>query len=736
MIPRASSLVSRAAALVALAASLAAQRPAVTGETSCIVCHPAAARGLASSLHASLLQRPDAAEHSCSACHGDLSAHVAAQAMPGDAAVRVPKVAATSCAVCHPGRNLATEQGSHPARPLPSSAGPLPDPTAGVVQALEQREEESSFRWSGLVDLGYRFADVHGSQDRYDTDINLDDGVRLHTLETRLLGGGKSFADEVSLDAHDIGDPRWDVAAKVRKDGAYEAQGSYRRDRYHYLASGDYHRVDRDSQVQDYGGEVSLSKDVRVFGSFVRSNDEGFWLTQRIGNRAVNVQSYVDGVSSPRDYDSDTSTLGLAGDLAGWKWTASADYLDEHGIDRWSYVQPAPANPAFDESEDFGSRTSLYGPGGKLALSRDFEDWSIDLTARYVDHSRGLGADGQSQGFDIAQYTTVTEASGDGSAQTWLLDGSSSFSMTKTLRTVADVHWRDHHEAFLLRQTDVTSYPTLGTQTTVVTDQDQRTTQRLVDGSLSLEWDATEELMLTIGYGGSREELTVPDLVPTDPRDYRSGTVRDNGVLAGLDWRFAPHWRLRGDLRDFGQDGVYLHELAPERARTASGKLSYTDKQWRGSTFVRHRFVNNDVSDHRLENFATGLHAGVTRGTLSLDADYTFARTDTRTLTNFYFDPDPNPQTTYVGFEGDTHTVAATLGMEPSAGVHWEATAVWTDTLGSIDLGTMDWRLGMRVDVVAQGAAGVEFRQIRYREDGSSDNYDAALLWLYWRQSF
>ena len=55
---------------------------------------------------------------------------------------------------------------------------------------------------------------------------------------------------------------------------------------------------------------------------------------------------------------------------------------------------------------------------------------------------------------------------------------------------------------------------------------------------------------------------------------------------------------------------------------------------------------------------------------------------------------------------------------------------------GSIDLGTLDWRLGLRVDVVAKGAAGVEFREIRYREDGSPDNYDAALLWLYWRQSF
>ena len=272
----------RTTAVLAMTVALVAQRPQVVGETSCIVCHPAAARGLAHSAHAALLQRPDAAAHSCSACHGDLSAHVNAQARPDGDAVRVPKVVAAACAICHPGRDLAIEQGAHPARPLPSSAGTLPDPTAGLVQELAQREQEASFRWSGLVDLGYRFADVHGSQDRYDTDINLDDGVRLHTLESRLLGGGEAFADELSLTAHDIGDPRWDVKARARKDGSYDASGSYRRDRYHYLASGDYHRVDRDSKAQDYGGELYLDRDLRVFGSFARSNDEGFWLTQRI----------------------------------------------------------------------------------------------------------------------------------------------------------------------------------------------------------------------------------------------------------------------------------------------------------------------------------------------------------------------------------------------------------------------------------------------------------------------
>ncbi len=719
-----------------LCCGLFSQRPTIKGESSCIVCHPAAARALASSAHMVLLQRADAAIRSCTACHGDLTRHVTYEAQPNGKALPVPQVTAIACAECHRESEYLPAAGQHVAEPLPASAAMLPDPTAGVLQTLDRRASSTGFQWSGLLDFGYRFASIKGSEDNYDTDINLSDGVRLHTLETRLLGGGKAFANELSLEAHDVGDPNWDARTRLKRENDYEAGASYQRYSYQYLATGDFHRVNLESTLQDYSTEVFLSSDVRAFYSFARSNDEGFWLTQRIGNRNVNVQPYIDGVQNPRDYESDTSTAGLSGNLGGWLWTAAADYIDERGLDQFSYDQPAPANPAFNDSEEFASQTTLRGPGAKFALSRDIGSWSFDFTGRFADHSRILNGTGQSAGFDVTQFTTSTTAEGSGTATTWMLDGGSTYMMTDTLRARLDLHWRDHRENFLLQQTVVTTLPALGTQQTIVTNLDQRTNQQILDGAVALEWDLTKMLTLTLGFGGSRESLSVPSLDLNDPNDYRSGTVRDRGLVAGFDWRFADNWRLRGDLRDFGQDGVYLNELAPEKARVVSGNLSYSQKTLRAATFFKHRYIDNQVSDHQLDYYATGLHLGVTKNSLSLDADYTFAHTDTSTLTNFYFDPDPTPRATYVGFVGDTHTVATTFAIEPSAGLHWELTAVWTDTIGSTDLGTMDWRAGMRVDVVINGAAGVEYRQINYREDGSSDNYEANLLWLYWRQTF
>src|SRR5262249_7711736 len=147
----------------------------------------------------------------------------------------------------------------------------------------------------------------------------------------------------------------------------------------------------------------------------------------------------------------------------------------------------------------------------------------------------------------------------------WLLDGSSSVGVTDEVRLLFDLHWRDHAEDLLLRQTDVTTYPTLGTVTTVVTNQDQHTAQRLLEGAADVEWSPTKELALTAGYGFAREELRVPDL--GDPNDFKHGTARDDGVVAGVRWKPDKAWTVRADVRDFGQDGVPLHELAPQRDR-------------------------------------------------------------------------------------------------------------------------------------------------------------------------
>ncbi|MGE3174059.1 MAG: hypothetical protein AB7O97_15640 [Planctomycetota bacterium] len=722
---------------------------AALDRASCAVCHPGAAKGLRQSPHAALWLQSATRPHACTSCHGDLAGHVAAASRPGDRAPSpVPAVQAAACAACHPGRERDPAAGRHPLRDLLHAAA-LPRPEAA---ADAQRTEElaaaargEGVDWSGLVDFGYRFVHVAGSRDGYATDVDLEPGARLRALELRGEGvGADAPFDDLALQAHDVGDPRWSAGLRAREDDLGEVDVAFLRDRLHYAGGGDFHRVDRTAEAWTTDVEVELGAGLRAFAAFRRHDDEGFWLTQRIGNRNVSVQSFVDGVDSPRRARASAGEVGLRGEVDDWNWAVAALLREDRSRDQWRYARPAPANPAFDETEDFTSRTSLRGPGARLRLDGDGGPWTVALTAQVFDHDRRVVADGTSSGFDIAQFDTVTSAVGDGTARTSLIDLATTLALGDALVLVLDAHWRDHREDLSLRQFDVTTFPTLSTTVTVDTDVDQHTAQRLFDGSAVLEWRALDALELALGYGAAREWLRVPDLDPGDPRDFRRGQARDDGVVARARWRPCDGITVRGEWRDFGQDGALLHELAPERAREASGSVAFVggDDDGDGRTanatvFVRHRRNTNDVADHRLDALSTGVTAGAAGRELSCDVGYTFARIDSETRTSFYFDPDPNPVPTLVGFDGDTHTVHGSFVAQPSGDLRWEFTGACTRTTGDFAVSFLDWRADVRWQLDGERRAfGTEFRMGRYRADGGLFDWDAQGVFVYWRQVF
>lgn len=703
----------------------AAQAPA---PASCVVCHPGAARGLRASAHASL------EGNGCASCHGSLEEH--ARAAVERRRVEVPSVAAAACAQCHPGRDLEPARGAHGLAARGAAAtSPLARRDEALQRELDRSEASPSMRWRGLVDLGYRFVDVDGSRDGYATDLDLHDGLRVRTAE---LAGTSGFVDELSIEGHDLGDPRRDVRAAVRDDGVGRLDADWQEGRYRYRGEGDYHRVDRNTQRVSTTFEIETGEGAAVFGSFSRFDDDGYWLTQRVGNQNLSVQAYVDGVSSPRHAIGTDSELGARLRTGVWTLRASGSWHEEEARDAWTYTQPATANPLFVESEEFVSRTTLRGPGGTATVRGDFDGAYVEFGARAIERERGLRAVGETQGYDVAEFTTDTIADGSGRARTFLFDLDAAVDVADDVRLRADLHARDHREDMSLLQTDTTVYPTLPSTVVVTTDVDQETRQRMVDGNLGLEWAATKRLDLGIGYGLAREHLRVPDVDPSDPDAYRRGTQRDHGGTADLNWRPSPGWNVRSSVRDYATDGALLHELTPERAREAKGSVGYSRDDVRASVFGRHRRNENSVAQHRLEAWSLGATLGgdLARG-LSVDASYVFARTDVRTLTNFYFDPDPNPAPTLVGFHGDTDTLSSNVVLSPSTGVRWTFGGNWTSTRGDFDVRTFDWRLDLCLDLDGdRSAVGTEVRCSSYAAEGGTRDWDAQSWFVYWRQRF
>lgn len=731
---------SMAVGALACAATIPAQVAVRDADAACRVCHPAAVRAVERTPHAPLLRFEASGElrGACTSCHGDLRAHVTSAADPMAVRVAVAPVTAAACARCHPGRDLAPVRGAHTLLAVPPPAAtPARERDDARLDALARAQDRGAIQWSGLLDLGYRLVHQSGSRQGYATDVDLEPGVRARELELRGSGDDGAAFDEFWLRGQDLGDPRWRADTALRDDDTGSLRAEFHRDRLRYDSRSDWHRVDRSVRAGRADVELELGGGLQAFGSFAQHDEAGFWLTERVGNRNVSVQSFVTGVASPREARGDTGELGITGRSTDWTWTLAANYRDERAQDRWTYSQPSVVNPAFPESEDFTSRSSLRGPGGRFSLHGSAAPLSIDAVLRWFEHDRRVTARGDAAGFDVAQFTTATTALGRGDARTWLADLTATLDVSAAVQLVLDLSWRDHREDLLLQQTDTTVFPTLSTTVTVDTIADQHTAQRRLDGAATLQWAAADRLDLGLGYGFAREQLRVPDVDPSDPRNFRAGTARDQGLLGDARWRPFADWTVRAAFRAFAQDGVLLHELAPEEAREESGSIGYAAGGKRATAFVRHRRNENDLSQHRLDSLATGVTAGADRDGISLDAAWTFARVDTATLTNFYFDPDPNPVPTFVGFAGDTNTVSGTVALHPSADVQWRLVGAYATTTGDFDVSTLDWRADLRVQLGGpERAVGTEFRHSYYKASGGFDDWSAQSVFVYWRQVF
>ncbi|MCC6673499.1 MAG: hypothetical protein IT458_20745 [Planctomycetes bacterium] len=743
--------------------------PPFPSADGCATCHPGARKGLEASPHRALLADPARAAQACTACHGQAEAHVTSArarlaGAPGPAVVPPPAVAASACAACHDAGQHAVATAAHPLRrDVPWQAAPAREPQQPASQPATRPEPRDSgrepapppgldamemlgFDWRGLARAGWRFVNEGGSRGRYDTDINLDPGPRLTDFElegTARAPGG--VLDRLRFSARDVEDPWMHLDAEFAREGTFRATADWDKSVFVYRARGPYSRVDKVSD--DAGGtlDLELSRDTELFFGYRRLQQDATWLSRRLVQR--NPPRVVNDVYSPRTLDSDTAEAGITTRFGGTALTLAAEYLDERTLDRWVYDQPSPINPAFPESEDLRSEATLRGPGGRLQLDHEFTGGTFDLGARYLARERRIVGRGDQQGYDVGRFQTTTDALATGRADTLLVDATSSVDLGEDLELLLEARWRDHEEVLRSSQTDTTVYPDLGLSNTVTTNLYQVTRQEVFEAAAALAWQAGETVSLRLGYGYAHERLRVPDLESGDA-DFASGTTTSHGVQAGLRWAPNRFDRLDVDLRGYGEGGAQLHPVVEDEGRgvkVSAWRRQIGEPNGAAKLFAELRNAENDVSRYRDDEVRAGVHLSASpladpsqpagRDTMEYFLGYTFARSDTRVLTNFYFDPDPDPVPTMVGFRGDSHTIAGGGRFGSSRG-RIELDLSFSDVSGSFDVRAWQARLDVAgyVREVPGAEIGVEVRRVEYDEEGGIDDYDAWIVFVYWRQ--
>ncbi|MFO1054457.1 MAG: hypothetical protein U1F36_19730 [Planctomycetota bacterium] len=722
----------RSAALaLLLVVSCFAQEAVQISTPGCAVCHPGAPEGLRTSRHATFLEKY-AGDSACTLCHGAAAEHIASAKRPEAQLVHVGAVGANACAACHDHPEWPTTLGRHDwhagstngvGTPSPIDPDDVLPPARGLVD----------FEWQGLALLGQRFVSRTGSRGRYETDVDLDPGLRL--VDFALDGDGHSaLIDHVGVHARDLGDPWSRVSAEIAKEDRYRLDIA-REDRvFHMRARGDYSRVSHAEQSDSADLELDLGHDLSLFGSFEHFEDDGHWLTQRLAGRGTTPLVPVVNVDSPRTLDSNQYTAGLRFRSDDLHALIAYDHLDEIEVDRWSFDRPAPTNPLLRESEDERSHGHTHGPGVRVSVEQDFGAVRVALRARHRELERDTETAGLLTGVDPVAFVTRSAASTRGDAALSTAGATLTAEIGDHLSASADIDWRHHDEHQRLDAVEVTDFPGTGGSSTLIEQLDQRTRSERWDGSLSLDADPVDDLLLTLGVGFSREELVLPAL-PSGGLDPSRGTIRDAGVLGEV--RFSPdrEWSFDARFQDFGQTGLLLEEQQERNAHEWRASVRRHTDTLTTELGWRRQLAHNDASLYHLHRDTLNLsgHLDATRS-LGLLASWVFTDSDSSTLTSFYFDPDPTPVPTLVGFKGRSHTLSTGIDLHDEQRLDWHTELSWTTTSGSADLDTLDFRTDLRVELIEGGSIGARYQHVEYREEGGVDDFGADLLLLYWRQ--
>ncbi len=108
----------------------------------------------------------------------------------------------------------------------------------GVVAQDEQKGiDQGNYNIKQSVEFGYRFTDLNGSLETYDTMVNLQSGFRLlgFTTEMRSLDQHATFFDRLYFSNFGYGgDPNNVSQLRIAKNKWYEFNGMYRQDQNYW----------------------------------------------------------------------------------------------------------------------------------------------------------------------------------------------------------------------------------------------------------------------------------------------------------------------------------------------------------------------------------------------------------------------------------------------------------------------------------------------------------------------
>jgi hypothetical protein len=161
-----------------------------------------------------------------------------------------------------------------------------------ICSGILSADEENKLKLKGNFEIGYRYVDISGNDNKYYEDLNIRKGPRLLDLNFDILPSGnyKKYFDLLNVYASTIGgDPFESYGFTLKKFGAFNFRYGNRKATYFYqdtilppsladvstTTGGDFHHFSFNRKFDDLYLDIRLSERAKIFVAFDRQQKTG-----------------------------------------------------------------------------------------------------------------------------------------------------------------------------------------------------------------------------------------------------------------------------------------------------------------------------------------------------------------------------------------------------------------------------------------------------------------------------
>ncbi len=514
------------------------------------------------------------------------------------------------------------------------TVAPAADQTVGPARGESVGDYNVVQSW----ELGYRFAQIAGDQEKYRSDVNFGNGIRLLSsyLTVNSKDGHGKWFDEIVLTTQGLGnDPYESATLRVQKNRLYRYDLHWRSNDYFnpgLTTAEGLHLQNLNQRWQDHDLVLFPDSKVRFKAGFSANNEQGPALSTSnlFEDERGDIFTLFSNVK--RVYKS--YRVGADFDLAGFKLSVLRrwEYFDDYtpftaGVETGLSSIDRTTLTNFNRVEPLRGRT----PGWLVALTTERSKYAVNGRFTYADGTGNFLLDEAAvgTGFIGTENRLVTSY---GTAQRPVLTGDLNLSLfptdriTITNNTSVDNTRIDGNNFF--EQLDLSNLTT-----SIVNFQFLGV--RLITNSTDVHLRLTKKLDLFAGYRYVDREIrsiqsSADPSAPFTNVLYAQSDHVSAGV-AGFNWRIAGPLTLHAST-EIGRNDNPFYPISEKNYQTIDGRLQYRRKSVSMSAGYKEYYNNNSITltaynAHSRTYFANA--SWNARDWLSLDLGYTKLHLDT-----------------------------------------------------------------------------------------------------------